>query len=254
MNTSGRISLGGAAIVAAIVVIACSSAEAVTSPPGTGSVASQASTGSPLPSPTSPPASPTPRALPNDAPVAAGSYVLAADNPNGVAPLRIAFDVPSDGWDSWGPGVSKDGGGLVGIGFLAVANLYKDPCHRNRGRLDPAVGRSVADLAAALASQPGIRSTTPTKVSLGGYSGSYVELTVDPSVAFADCDDDFFSAGWITTGGDSVPVLDPGQVSGFWILDVAGTRLVVTTFRQPAASENDRVELQWLLDSIRIEP
>ncbi len=254
MNTSGRISLGGAALVTAIVVIACSSSEAVTSPPGTAPLAGPASSGSPSPTPTSPRPTSTPLALPNDAPVAPGSYILAADNPNGVAPLRIAFDVPAEGWDSWGPGISKDGGGLVGIGFLAVANLYKDPCHRNQGRLDPAVGRAVADLAAALASQPGIRSTTPTEVTLGGYPGRYVELRVDPPVAFADCDDDFFSAGWITTGGDSVPVLDPGQVSGFWILDVAGTRLVVTTFHQPAASERDRAELQQVLDSIRIEP
>ncbi len=251
MTRQGRIVLHGIAIVAALIVIGCSSGPAGAGPQTAATPdASRAATGTGIPSSM---LSSTLQPLPDDVPVPPGPYVLAADNANGVPSLRIAFTVPADGWDSWGPGVSKDGGGSVGLGFVKVANLYADPCHRSHGRLYPAVGPTVDDLAGALANQPGIQANAPTDVTVDGFAGKYVELRVDPAVDFSSCDDDLFSAGWITPSGDSVPVLGEGQVSQFRVIDVDGVRLVITTWYFPEASAKDRAELEALVDSIQIE-
>ena len=98
--------------------------------------------------------------LPDDMPTPAGEYVLAPDALYGIPPLRITFAVPTEGWESWGPGVvTTDPGerGGVGIGFANIANVFVDPCHwETLGLVEPAVGPSVDDLAQALTKQPRI--------------------------------------------------------------------------------------------------
>ena len=206
----------------------------------------------PAPTPTGAPGA-TARTLPDDSPVDPGTYILGPDALVGLPALSITFTVPGDGWASWSPyGVSKHGGSSVGLGILEVADLLADPCHRGRGRLTPGVGPRVDDLARALAAQPGIKATGPTDATFSGFPARYVELAVDPAVDFAACDDAFFSAGWISPSGDSVPVLGPHQVSRFWVFDSNGLRIVVWAWSFPEASAIDRQELQKAIDSIRI--
>jgi hypothetical protein len=46
----------------------------------------------------------------------------------------------------------------------------------------------------------------------------------------------------------------PGYTEEFWILDVEGTRLMITAGQSPGSPPEDLAERQAILDSIRIEP
>jgi hypothetical protein len=47
---------------------------------------------------------------------------------------------------------------------------------------------------------------------------------------------------------------EPGRTEAFWILDIAGTRLMIESNWSPASAREDVAELRAILDSIRIEP
>jgi hypothetical protein len=197
----------------------------------------------------------SPRPLPDDLPTPPGSYILAAEALYGIRPLDITFTVWRDGWLSWGPGVvttEPDIRDQVGMGFADVANLYKDPCHwQTAGVTNPPVGPSVEDLVDAFAAQADFTASTPTKVSLAGFSGSYVELTLDAGLDFSNCDEGTVHS-WVDVNGRSRYYQGPGQIEQFWILDVGGTRLVIEGSFFPEASVANRDDLARIIESIRI--
>ena len=198
----------------------------------------------------------TPRPLPNDLLTPPGSYLLAGDAQYGIPPLDITFIVSREGWISWGPGVvttEPDVRDQVGMGFADVANLYSDPCHwRTVGLLDPAVGPSVEELVVGLAAQPRFKASAATDVSLAGFTGSYLELTIDADLDFSTCDVGEVHS-WVDVKGNSRYYQGPGQIERFWILDVEGTRLVIEGSLFPRASRANRDDLIRIVESIRIE-
>jgi hypothetical protein len=125
------------------------------------------------------------------------------------------------------------------------------------------------DLATALAELAPFRVTSPpTDVSIYGYSGKHLELTV-PDMPFEFRGDETlftectgfdwhrrYLMSWIA------PYLTyafygytaPGATEEFWILDVEGTRLVISAVRSPGSPRKDLAELRAILGSIRIEP
>jgi hypothetical protein len=181
--------------------------------------------------------------------VPAGTYVTDTS-----FPLQVEFTVP-EGWEYWrvtrdGVGVSKDDGERLpaGFGFWIVSEIFPDPCNRYTiGPVDP--GPSVDDLASALQSLENYETTTPTDVSLGGYSGQYLEITAPAD--FSDC------AGpqlWWTEDGRGRSVFGPEEHDRIWILDVEGTRLLVTIAYRPGTPDSDVAELEQMVESIRIRP
>jgi hypothetical protein len=201
-------------------------------------------------------ASPTARPLPNDLATPPGTYVFSGDSSYGIAGLDITFAVADEGWVSWGAGVvttEPDIRDQVGIGFANVVNLYEDPCRWVGTALDPAVGPSVEDLVEAFASQQRFRATSPKPVALAGYAGSYIELTIDPNLDFSRCDQGTVHS-WIDVKGNSRYYQGPGQVEQLWVVDVAGTRVVIEGSSFPQASEADRHALAQIIESIRITP
>lgn len=111
------------------------------------------------------------------------------------------------------------------------------------------------DLATALADLAPFRVTSPpTDVTIYGYRGKHLEMTV-PNVDFAECvGGDLMS--WIAPlhGGPYYGYTGPGYTEEFWILDVEGSRLVVSTQRTSGMPAEDIAESRAILDSIRIEP
>jgi hypothetical protein len=206
---------------------------------------------------TPPVAESSPRPLPDDLPTPAGSYVLAADRLYGVPPLDITFTIPSDGWVSWGPGVltnEPDGRDHVGIGFHNVANLYKDPClWQTSGEARPRVGPTVADLEDAFARQPHFTASAPTDVTVDGFRGSFMTMTIDADLDFAGCNSGQVHS-WIDPDGNSRYYAGPGQVEQFWIVDVDGTRLVIEGSFFPDAPPANLTDLEKIVESIEIEP
>jgi hypothetical protein len=157
---------------------------------------------------------------------------------------------------SWGAGVvttEPDLRDQVGIGFANVANLYKDPCRWVGAAADPAVGPSVEDLIQAFASQQGFHATAPTAISLAGFAGRYIELTIDAGLDFSRCDQGTVHS-WIDVKGNSRYYQGPGQVEQLWVIDVAGTRVVVEGSLFPQASPANRGALAEIIKSIRIAP
>ena len=166
-----------------------------------------------------------------------------------------------------------------------MTNVVTDGC-RDHTALDPPVGPTVADLASALSQlEPFEVTAPPTDVTLLGYHGKHLELTVPAlpvtgagassasfnSVRFTDCvDGELYS--WISpindnrsngllahspigpTPGAFNAYQAPGQTEEFWILDVDGTRVVIVSFTTPGAPAADIAERDAMFDSIRIEP
>jgi hypothetical protein len=213
----------------------------------------------PTPAPSvepSPAGSPTtvPMFRPAGGNVPAGTYVTSPP-----FPLQIEFTVPA-GWESWGQatdglGVSKYGAGPPagsGFGFWIVGEVYSDPCRRlTTGPVNP--GSSVDDLAFALQSLENYQTAAPTDVSLGGYSGKYLEITAPADLRLSDCE----AADprlWRTERGGNRSVYGPEEHDRIWILDVDGTRLLVKMAYRPGTPESDVAELEQMVDSIRIHP
>jgi len=148
-----------------------------------------------------------------------------------------------------------------------VSNLVRHGC-RDHSWADPPVGPSVDDLAAALADLAPFRVTSPPEdVSINGYRGMHLELTVPKDLPFeGEADDGFFVGctdaslkSWVaaidTEPGDAFyGYTGPGYTEEFWILDVEGTRLMIAAGRSPGSPSEDLEEQSAILDSIRIEP
>jgi len=174
-----------------------------------------------------------------------GSYVL-----ENFEPIRITFTIPA-GWSKFhypAGAWARD----VGLGFETVDNVYIDPCRSDLGMHDPPIGPTVDDLAAALASVPGWDATTPVDVTVAGYAGKQIELTAPG--AWDECFAGESRLYGINNGTDYTLALDPREHLRLSILDVGGTRLVVSASYTEAATTADRAELQAAVDSIRIEP
>jgi hypothetical protein len=131
--------------------------------------------------------------------------------------------------------------------------VYADPCHyQYPGLLDPLPGPTVEDLATALASRPGLDSTTPAAVTMSGYQGRQLTLTAPAS--FDGCTltpDGSFRVWELPLGATND--MAPGQVDRVWILDVDGERLVIDAQEQPGQAAEVRAEIGAILDSIRIQ-
>jgi hypothetical protein len=164
--------------------------------------------------------------------------------------LTATITVP-DGWDNvQGYGVGSASSNAVIVFWPSdaeVARVYADPCQWEDGVVDPPVGPTVDDLATALANQPQRGDAVPTDVTVDGYDGKMIELTVPADVNFADCDRGQFRS-W-----DGRFHQAPGQIDRIYILDVGGQRLTIDAHFPPGTSEAALAEQQAVFDSIQIE-
>ena len=223
-------------------------------------------------SPTTDPVRPSSTSAPQDiwsfepwSPIEAGTYFIDPDlDPS--TPLRVVYEVPVEGWSMWIGAVRfQDDGGHVGVSITTVKNLVTDGCS-DHSWAEPPVGPSVVDLAEALATLAPFEVTTPPEdVTIYGYSGKHLVLTVpeppgdvagDP--AFTGCVGRQLKS-WVapfdTEPGDAYyGYTGPGYTEEFWILDVQGTRLMIAAETSSGASETDVAERKAILDTIRIEP
>ena len=220
----------------------------------------------PEPSVAEPTPLPTPQSDP-DGVLAPGIYVmhpLLAPNDS----LAVTLTVP-DGWEaafegtallpSGEPGVAPPGG--MAILFEDVTTLNGDPCSWSGTDDDVAVGPTVDDLVEALSAQTAYEVSDPVDVTIGGYSGTRVDI-VAATEPFAgqtddapDCDEENYRF-WSTArdGEHGIYVQGPADRWQTNILDVDGTRLVIVIRDFPGTSAADRDEMDAIIDSIVIEP
>ncbi|HEY5886668.1 MAG TPA: hypothetical protein VIT24_03020, partial [Acidimicrobiales bacterium] len=102
----------------------------------------------------------------------------------------------------------------------------------------------------------------PTDVTLFGYQGKHLELTVPDlrvtgagqDTQFPDCVNGELHSWFAPTNDSFYAYGEPGQTEEFWILDVEGTRLVLMKFGSPQTPAEDVAERDAIFDTIRIEP
>ena len=208
-----------------------------------------------------------------------GTYFIDPDGDSSTS-LRVVYEIPADGWSMWigaakfadeGTACSSNGcpgrPSHVGVSITTVTNLVRDGCN-DHSWADPPIGPSVDDLATALADLTPFQVTSPPKdVTIYGYSGTQLELTVPDLPVEGEGDDLRFTGcidgnlkSWVAFIDTAEPgdafygYTGPGYSEEFWILDVEGTRLMIAAERSPGSPARDLAELQAILDSIRIEP
>jgi hypothetical protein len=231
MNNTAKLALGAAAVV----VVALVGIRFLL--PG------EVGVGDPGPTPTP---TPTPAPIAGEEALEPGTYMLAHG-------LNATITVPA-GWTNLDDrGVAKD----TAEEFMAVVfwpfptdfnEVYTDPCEWSTNIVEPPVGPTVDDLANALAAQSMRGDPTPTDVTIDGYEGKLVEMTVPSDINFAACDDGEFRS-WLGRFHQG-----PGQTDRVYILDVNGERQVLIAHYMPDATAEELAEQQEVLDSIDFLP
>lgn len=211
--------------------------------------------------------------LPDFAPLETGTYYIEPTEPynsggsdkGASTPLRVVYDIAAEGWLQWigaTKGVEGTSNDHVGVSITIVTNLVRHGCS-DHSPLDPPVGPTVDDLATALAELAPFRVTSPpTDVTVYGYRGKHLELTVPDLPAKSDSEGLSFSGcpggnleSWISPHIEAFfGHTGPGYTEEFWILDVEGTRLVIVAHASPDAPADNLQERADILGSIRIQP
>ncbi|HEX5589502.1 MAG TPA: hypothetical protein VFX65_04330 [Candidatus Limnocylindrales bacterium] len=209
--------------------------------------------------PSGPNASPSvsPSLVPSPTPTSSGTTRV-HDGPGVLEPgrwamdigtVRVFFEVPNGWQENVVPDVIWHRNSDARFSFDYVDNLYAAPCAPT-GLKEPPVGPTVDDLATALTSMPGIEATGPTDVAMGGFEGKLVEFNLTD--ANSPCQDGVFL--WkIASFSEQVP-LDTNARTRVWILDVDGSRLVVSAVERSGLASTVRAQLRQILDSVEIEP
>ena len=137
-------------------------------------------------------------------------FVLKTLDPDFDAKYRITMDL-LDGYAGAGGGDPVVFGTDDGQGMSAwtVGNVYAEPCRWVGTLLDPPIDGSVDGLVAGLASQRSRHASAATDVTLDGFTGKFMELTVPARIALADCHDGQFRTWLDPMGG--YRNLEPGQ-------------------------------------------
>jgi hypothetical protein len=182
----------------------------------------------------------------------AGSYYL--DNRDYTNASRLTFTVPA-GWTTEEYGeVYKHRGKPGEVKFITwvLTHVFDDVCQW--GTLVD-VGTTVDDLVTALLEQEGRQASAPTSLTVGGFPAKRLELTVPADVDTSTCTNGVLRY-WPAPGpdlSDGDCCAAPGSTDWVYVVDVAGSRLVIVARHQRASSAESLAELQGLVDSIEIE-
>jgi hypothetical protein len=185
------------------------------------------------------------------------------------AGVRFSFRVPRPGWEhrnsiptkkSLGrPGCCPGRGRPISLNKSIVGPQdaeaiiywtsfpdgdYADPCAR---LLPPSIGRSAANLAAAVSKAPGTKLIKgPLNVTLGGHHAKHVVLSVRENVG---CNPGVFYTWNDAPGGAFWRTTEAGATIRVWIVAVGGTRLFIAA----ATKKGVRLKRQvsQIVESIR---
>ncbi len=166
--------------------------------------------------------------------------------------VPVTVTLPA-GWEVDDVFVNKPGSDpRFSVSFWDVAEIFADPCEWVL--VDPPVGPTVDDLVSAWANVPGLDATAASDVTVDGHEGKRFDLTVP------DFDGDECRAGkfalWREDGqrddGSPARWVEPDEHLQMWVLDVDGTRLVVSAGYYPDTSPQDLADIDEILSSIQI--
>ena len=150
---------------------------------------------------------------------------------------RYEVEVP-DGWRVLSGtffNAPSDGHGIFFVASLPKdrTDLAKHPCRNHALRR---VGPTVSDFVLAMRAQPVWEVSEPRPVALDGRDGLYVEVELPADVDPARCVDGVVSE--YESGPDGMAT-DTSYKGRWWVLQVAGERLVVMARCYDTCSEQD---------------
>jgi hypothetical protein len=170
--------------------------------------------------------------------------------------IRITFTLP-DGWAGFGgtvlPSVeSYHPPGGAGLLFMRGAWLYSELC----GGPGPDIptGTTVNEFVTALVDHPDLEVTRPVDVTLGGFSGKYLELRAPANTTTDELGPDPSGCNYYFVWEPGIYAQGPNALWRIWVLDVRGVRVMVRADSFPGTSAQVQAQLQAILDSIEIEP
>jgi len=170
--------------------------------------------------------------------------------------IRATFTVPA-GWGAingtgvWLSAEKASAPNGASMGFGRGSWLHSDPClteeriAANGARPDVPVGPTANDFAQAIADHPLFEATDPVAVTLGGYSGMYVDLQLPSDLA---------GCKYYFPWEPGIYAQGPSHRWHLWILDVDAVRVVVQTTDYAGTSAEHRAQLRAMIESIQIEP
>lgn len=189
-----------------------------------------------------------------------GTYFIDPDQ-DPDTPLRVVFDVADEGWSGWIGALKLSATELVGLSISTVTNVVTDGCI-DHAPAEPEVGPTVDDLATALSGLTPFEATSPRSVTVDGYDGQHLTLTAPEIDVHTSAGTREFACSEGNLGSWISPTIDgyfngyngePGTSEEIWILDVDGTRLLISSAVSPGSPEQDVAELRSIFDSIQIE-
>ncbi|HEX7171446.1 MAG TPA: hypothetical protein VF365_02440 [Candidatus Limnocylindria bacterium] len=191
---------------------------------------------------------PSPAGLLNEqeGPLEPGSAYLI----DGVPGMRIIVTAP-EGWvKNFISDTIWTSGSVAHVGFGTVDNLQANPCVAAEGEMDPPVGPSVSDFVAGLGRLPGLDATS-SEVTVSGFPGTHVELTVTDPID--GCYRDADGGIWELPNGEFAPPPGPFARHHFWVVDVQGTRLVISAEIRSAGTLQDQADVDSIIESLHVE-
>lgn len=196
-----------------------------------------------------PSAAASPRELPSEGDLTAGSYFLTD------FPAAISFDLPPVEppavWfvcsasaveqavcDEWATEQ------IVAVTFQIVDNVPAECADQETAELlDPPVGPSVDDLVTAISSLEGYEATAAADITVSGFQGKEFTLTAVQH----GC-----AATWATA--DRMTGMGAGESNLLRILDVDGVRVVIAGAYHASTPEAEVATMEQVMDSVQIEP
>jgi hypothetical protein len=181
-----------------------------------------------------------------------GRYAFATGFHESVdVPYQISFEIPA-GYDPvFANAAFKKGMTETGVSLLAIGDVYADACSWEGASVQEV--SSTEDVVAALASQRGLRVSTPADVTLGGIGATYMERKVPADTDPSRCDGGEFRVYTGRDGGARF-IDNPGQLDLLWVLDLDGVPVVIDASLEAGISAEDRAEVEQIVASVQIDP
>ena len=196
---------------------------------------------------------PTPTPIPTPVPLLDRQSTLEGRYQVNGLPVRLTVALPAGGhwwtdtdWVVIGPNGNQSPDGMA-IRFYTVGALYKNPMSVADGFVIPTPGPTVDDLVQAILTHPGWAATGPTSITVDGYAGQHVTLTLPSDVAGS-----YYLFG--NGAGGQIWGFAPDQTFDISIVDVAGQRVVIEAYHFPGTSQADLAAQQDVLASIQLSP
>ena len=274
MNTSMKLAIAAAAVVVVAIV-------GIRFLPGS-SIGGPGPSPTPLPTPSpTQSTSPLPALFPNG-PLPAGNYTIQPFvGPGGLCvgeslqagcteagaeddSIRITLTVP-DGWTgleySIVPSVesySPPGGGALLFGRGGWLYTVSQVCGGSGPDAptgpDIPTGTTVDEFVTALADHPDLDVNSPVDVTLGGYSGQYLELRAPANTTTDELGPDPSGCNYYFVWEPGIYAQGPNALWRIWVLDVDGVRVLVRSDSFPGTSPQVQAQLAAIVDSIQITP